>query len=144
MKKISSRFSMAVHILSLASVSAAPCTSEYIAGSINTNPVVVRRITGYLKKAGLVEVRPGTGGTVLLKDADEITLLDIYRAVEAAGDGDLFHFHEHPNPDCPVGASIESALRARMREAQRAMEQKLAGVTLKQLIGEMNGKAEHS
>lgn len=60
--KISSRFTVAVHILSLLALEKnAHCTSEWIAGSVNTNPVVVRRVIGQLKKAGFVQVRPGTG-----------------------------------------------------------------------------------
>ena len=67
--KISSRFTMAVHILALLALEKNTlCTSEWIAKSVNTNPVVVRRIIGKLKKAGLVNVRPGTGGAYLLKD----------------------------------------------------------------------------
>jgi len=63
---ISSRFSVAIHILSLLEISKDEiCTSEYIAGSVNTNPVVIRRIMGMLSKAGLVEVRTGVAGAKL-------------------------------------------------------------------------------
>lgn len=133
MKQLSSRFSIAVHILSLISVNEAQCTGDFIARSVNTNPVIIRKIIGMLKRSGLVEVRSGVGGTLLQKDANDITLLDIYRAVEVIQNGELFNFHEHPNPNCPVGRSIESALRSEMRDAQLAMEQRLAQVTLKQL-----------
>ncbi|MDF2958326.1 MAG: Rrf2 family transcriptional regulator [Paenibacillus sp.] len=138
MKKISNRFSIAVHILSLISLSTTPCTSDYIAGSVNTNPVIIRRIIGSLKKAGLVHVKAGIGGTYLRKEPDDITLLDVYRAVEVVEKGDLFNFHDHPNPDCPIGANIESVLRTNMLEAQHAMENQLARVTLKQLVTELN------
>lgn len=140
MKKISSRFSIAVHILSLVSLSSLPSTSDFIASSVNTNPVIIRRIIGQLKNAGLVYVKAGTGGTYLLKELDEISLLDVYKAVEVAEKGDLFNFHEHPNPVCPVGANIESVLRKNMMEAQSAMEQQLAQVTLKQLVTELSEK----
>ncbi len=140
MKKISSRFSVAVHILSLISLSKSPCTSEFIAESVNTNPVIIRRIIGNLKKAGFVQVKAGTGGTYLCKELDEISLLDVYRAVEVVEEGDLFNFHEHPNPACPVGANIESVLRTNMLKAQSAMEQKLAQVTLKHLVTELSEK----
>jgi DNA-binding IscR family transcriptional regulator len=134
MKQISSRFSIAVHILSLIAVSPTECTGDYIAGSVNTNPVIIRKIIGLLKKAGLVEVRAGVGGTTLCKDTDQITLLDVYRAVEVIENGELFNFHNHPNPKCPVGNNIEFALRTEMRDAQSAMEQRLAKVSLQQLI----------
>lgn len=131
MKRISTRFSIAVHILSLVSLGAPGCTSEYIAGSVNTNPVVVRRIMGLLKKAGLVDVRPGVGGAAMRRSPDEITLLDVYHAVESGGGGALFDFHDEPNPACPVGRGIEAALREEMEAAQRAMEARLAQTTVR-------------
>lgn len=133
MKQISSRFSVAVHILSLIAVSPKECTGDYIAGSVNTNPVIIRKIMGNLKKAGLVDVRPGVGGASLLKAPEEITLLDVYRAVDVVEEGQLFHVHDRPSPDCPVGRSIEAALRAEFAEAQAVMEGRLEKTTLAQL-----------
>ncbi|MGG2196694.1 MULTISPECIES: Rrf2 family transcriptional regulator [Paenibacillus] len=140
MKQISSRFSIAVHILSLIAISPSPCTSDFIAASVNTNPVVIRRIISSLKKAGFVHVKAGAGGAYLRKELDEITLLDVYRAVEVVEKGELFNFHGHPNPACPVGANIESVLRTNMLEAQSAMERQLAQVTLNQLVTELRKK----
>ncbi|WP_307340522.1 Rrf2 family transcriptional regulator [Caldalkalibacillus uzonensis] len=118
-----------------------PCFSRSrFAESVNTNPVIIRRIIGQLKKAGLVDVRAGAGGASLRKKLNEITLLDVYKAVEVVESGQLFNFHDHPNPECPIGAHIESVLRTKMLEAQSAMEQKLAGVTLAQLTTELNEK----
>lgn len=137
MKRISSRFSIAVHILTLVAVTPSEmCTGDFIAGSVNTNPVIIRKIMGLLKKAGFIEVRPGVGGASLVKELEEISLLDVYRAVEVADDADLFSFHNHPNPACPVGANIESVLRGELLAAQAAMEQRLAQVTLKQLVAQ--------
>jgi DNA-binding IscR family transcriptional regulator len=135
-KQISSRFSVAVHILSLIAISSTECTGDFIADSVNTNPVIIRKIMGMLKKAGLVEVRPGVGGASLLKDPDQITLLDVYRAVDVIEDGQLFNIHDEPNLDCPVGRNIESALRSELMEAQSAMEQRLAQVTLDRLTAQ--------
>lgn len=136
--KISSRFSIAVHILSLLSIAKdAHCTSEFIAGSVNTNPVIIRRTLGQLKKVGLVNVRAGTGGAYLLKELDEITLLNIYRAVEVVEEGQLFHFHEEPNPQCPVGAHIQAVLQIVLRRAQDAMEKILADITMQELVTEL-------
>lgn len=133
MKQISSRFSIAVHTLSLIALSSNDCTGDFIAGSVNTNPVVIRRIMGMLKKAGLVEVRPGVGGASLLKAPEEITLLDVYQAVHVIEENQLFRFHEDPNVKCPVGRNIETVLQAELNEAQSAMEQRLAQTTLSQL-----------
>ncbi|MCM3491228.1 Rrf2 family transcriptional regulator [Alkalihalophilus marmarensis] len=140
MKKFSSRYSIAVHILSLIALSPTSCTSDFIAESVNTNPVIIRRIIGMLKKAGLVHVRAGAGGTYLQKGLDEITLLDVYKAVEVADNEDIFNFHDETNPQCPVGANIESIFRTKMLQAQSAMEHELAQVTLKHLVSELKEK----
>lgn len=134
MKQISTRFSMAVHILSLIAVSSNELTGDYIAGSVNTNPVVIRRIMGMLKKAGLVDVRPGVGGASLLKEPDDITLLDVYRAVNVIEENQLFRVHEEPNVRCQVGRNIELVLQSELTEAQTAMEYRLAQTSLSQLL----------
>ena len=74
-----------------------------MAESVNTNPVVIRKIMSYLKQAGFVYVNRGPGGAGLLKDLHEITLLDVYHAVNVVEEDKLFHIHEQPNPDCPIG-----------------------------------------
>lgn len=139
--KISSRFTVAVHILSLVSLERnVLCTSEWIAESVNTNPVVIRRVMGKLKEAGLVQVRRGIGGTTLQKPLDQITLLDVYRAVEVVEEGELFQFHEKPNPQCPVGANIEAVLDLILLRAQEAMETVLKEVTMEELINALHKK----
>lgn len=137
MKQISSRFSIAVHTLSLIAVVPTECTGDFIARSVNTNPVIIRRIMSTLKKAGLIDVRPGVGGAYLLKSPAEITLLDIYHALDVVEDGQLFNFHKHPNPACSVGSMIEHTLRAELVEAQLAMEERLKRVTIQQLMDQV-------
>ncbi|MGG0178887.1 Rrf2 family transcriptional regulator [Gottfriedia acidiceleris] len=139
--KISSRFTVAVHILSLVTIeNSALCTSEWIAGSVNTNPVVIRRVMGKLKNAGLIQVRRGTGGATLHKSLNEITLLDVYRAVEVVEEGELFQFHEKPNPNCPVGANIQAVLELILNRAQEAMEKILDEVTMEELVTVLSKK----
>ena len=99
----SSRFSTAVHILALLALeSDRPLTSEYVASSVNTNPVVIRRLLRKLADAGLVASTPGsTGGSRLARDSRRITLQDVFSAVES---GELFGEHsQQPNAKCPVG-----------------------------------------
>ncbi len=139
--KISSRFTVAVHILSLVTIeNSALCTSEWIAGSVNTNPVVIRRVMGKLKNAGLIQVRRGTGGATLRKPLNEITLLDVYRAVEVVEEGELFQFHEKPNPNCPVGANIQAVLELILNRAQEAMEKILDEITMEELVTVLSKK----
>ncbi|MFJ6264258.1 Rrf2 family transcriptional regulator [Lysinibacillus xylanilyticus] len=133
--KISSRFTIAVHILSIIKQNPSTiCTSEFMAESVNTNPVVIRKILSYLKKAGIVQVRRGTGGASLVKDLDAITLLEVFRSVEVVEEDKLFHLHENPNPDCPIGANIQAVLELILVQAQEAMEQVLANITIEQVI----------
>ncbi|MCT2194534.1 Rrf2 family transcriptional regulator [Paenibacillus sp. MB22_1] len=135
---ISSRFSVAIHILSLLEISKDEiCTSEYIAGSVNTNPVVIRRIMGMLSKAGLVEVRTGVAGAKLSRKLDHITLLDVYRAVHVVEEDGLFAVHDQTNPDCLVGKNIQSAIEPIFSKAQKAMENTLAAVTLQDVVNEI-------
>jgi Rrf2 family protein len=130
----SSRFAISVHVLSLmAGAHGDPVKSEYAAGSVNTNPVVIRRILSALARAGIVSTQPGgTGGSRLVRSPEEITLLDVYRAVEP---GDLFAMHRHPpNPKCPVGLHIQKVLAGALDKAQAAMENQLAATTLAQIM----------
>ncbi|MEK4404464.1 Rrf2 family transcriptional regulator [Sporosarcina sp. FSL K6-6792] len=139
--KISSRFTVAVHILSLVAIESNElCTSEWIAESVNTNPVVIRRIIGKLRNAGLIQVRQGLGGATLQKPLKEITLLDVYRAVEVVEEGELFQFHEKPNPNCPVGANIEAVLELILLRAQEAMESVLHEITMEELVSVLTQK----
>lgn len=141
--KISSRFSIAVHILSLlANERDAHSTSEWFADSIGSNPVIIRKILGQLKKSGLVHVRPGTGGSVLLKESKDITLLEVYRSVEVMDEGALFHIHEEPNPNCPTGANIQAVMEWVVTRAQSAMEKVLEGITMEDVVSDLGKRME--
>lgn len=133
---INTRFSVAVHIISL--IAAYPSeqhSSEWIAGSVNTNPVVIRRITGLLKRAGLVSTTPGVAGITLNKCPSKISLLEIYHAVIL--DDALFSVHEETNPNCPVGRNIQGALNDTFKDAQLAMEQVLANKTVADVVQDL-------
>lgn len=141
--KISSRFSVAVHIISILQLYGSPMpTSEYIAGSVNTNPVVIRRILGMLKQAGIVDMKRGTGGAYLVKNVEDITMLDVYKAVGSVEDGQLFQIHENPNPECPVGANIQEVVNIALSSAQFAMEGVLEKITLADITKNLAEKIE--
>lgn len=129
--RINTRFPVAIHILTAAAFCREkPATSELIAKSVNTNPVVIRRITALLKKAGLVEVRPGIGGIKLTQQPQKITLLAIYNAVKEPEKEELFDLHQEPNASCPIGANIHKALAEPLLTAQKQMEARLEQYTL--------------
>ena len=109
-------------------------TSEFLASSVNVNPVVIRRILQQLKKAEIVEVKRGSGGAEIARDLKDITLLDVYNAVESVEDGQLFHFHEDPNPKCPVGKNIHKIMDHRLEDIQEAMENEMRSVTIQDIM----------
>lgn len=130
----STRFAVSVHILAaLAEARPAPLTSERLAASVNTNPAVVRRLLTALTGAGLTETKLGKGGgATLAKAPKKITLLDIYRAVETPG---LVALHRAPpDPDCPVGRNIQTALMESTAKAEAAFLTSLSETTLKQIV----------
>lgn len=130
--QISSRFTIAIHIFSCIDVfqNEYKITSDFLAGSIQVNPVIIRKLLSQLKTAGLIEVKRGTGGASIAKPLEKITFLDIYRAVECVENDTLFHFHENPNPACPVGRNIHTVLDEKLIRVQNAMERELASITL--------------
>ena len=133
--QISSRFTLAIHIFDCIDTFAKDykVTSDFLANSTNVNPVIIRKILGQLKSAGLINVARGTGGTTVAKPLNEITLFDVYQAVECIDNGNLFHFHENPNPNCPVGKNIHQILDDKLFRVQSAMEKELASITLENL-----------
>ena len=123
----SSRFSAAVHVLLLLTLHEQPQTSSVIANSVGMHAVVVRRILGLLKKAGLVTGRVGpAGGFSLARRPDAIGLDQVFRAMAERGAPAL---HE-PNPACPVGRRVRTALRTIGGEAEQALLESLASHTL--------------
>lgn len=125
---------MAVHVLAfLAWRRGEAVTSERIAGSVNTNPVVVRRIMGALRNAGMVTVQPGVGGGAqLARDPAEITLREVYRSVEDCTE--LFSVHQRPCGQCGVGGNIREVLGGVFCRANDAMQEVLEGVTVAEVL----------
>lgn len=138
--QIASRFTIALHIFACVRAfgRTRKVTSDFLAGSIRTNPVVIRKLLSQLSSAGLITVARGTGGIALTKAPGEITFYDVYKAVDAVENGGLFHFHENPNPDCPVGRSIHTLLDGRLQAVQDAMEAELKRQTLADLDADLD------
>nr|WP_249115027.1 Rrf2 family transcriptional regulator [Bacillus pumilus] len=111
------------------------CTGDFIAESVNSNPAIVRKMMAMLKRAGLIEIRRGVGGAYLKRPPEEITLLDVYRAVDVSEDEELFNFHQ-PVIACPIGQAMDTRLRSELKEAQAALENHLKQVTIQQLLTE--------
>ena len=132
--QFSSRLSIATHILLVIEVfkNQQKVTSEFIAGSVGVNPVIIRNILGQLKSAGLVEIAAGVGGANLTKSPDQITLLNIFHAVET--DEHLFRLHENPNPNCLVGKNIHGILEGKLDKVKKTAESELNSISLQSLL----------
>ena len=119
--QISSRFTIAVHIFACIDTfkEEFKLTSEFLAASINVNPVIIRKILSQLKAAGLVKVQRGSGGASIAKPLDEITFFD---------------FHENPNQKCPVGRNIHNVLDGKLIQIQDALENELGKITLEDVM----------
>ena len=129
-----SQFSMAVHVLAmLAGSREENLKSDYLACSVNTNAVVVRRLLGELNQANLVISQTGAnGGSRLARCPNEINLAEIYRAVNC---GEVFALHaKSPSKDCPIGKNIEAVLGCLQREIDKGVEEKLSRYTLQNVF----------
>lgn len=129
-----SQFSIAVHVLTILARSGDErVKSDYLAGSVNTNPVVIRRLLSNLQEAGLVVSQVGAaGGTSLAKMPKDIRLSEVFRALPC---GEVFALHPNtPNKDCPVGRNIEAVLCNLQKEIDRSIEEKLRQYTLRDVI----------
>ena len=125
-----SQFSMAVHVLSmLARSKDENFKSDYLAKSVNTNAVVVRRLLGQLNHARLVMSQTGAnGGTRLARCPKEINLWEVYKAVNC---GEVFALHaKEPNKDCPVGKNIEAVLCCLQKDIDKGIQEKLSKYSL--------------
>lgn len=136
--QISTKFTIAIHILAAVEYfgEEEKVTSEFLASSIGSNPVIIRKLMSDLKNAGFIEIKRGPGGIRIARPLDEITFYDVYEAVEKNKD-DLFHFHENTNSQCPVGRNIHFALYGKLQEVQKDFEESLKKHKLSDVIADL-------
>jgi Rrf2 family protein len=140
---LSSKLSVCIHILTVLALKRGEAlTSEQIACSVNTNPVVIRRLLGLLRKAGYVDSKKGVGGGwELLADPKEITFLDVLRVVEPQNE--IFALHKcKPNQQCPVGRNIQGVLIRIYAEIQEGVAKRLARSTVASVVTALGDCAE--
>lgn len=134
--QITSKFTIAVHVITAIDYfkDHEKVTSNFLAGSVGANPVIVRNVMGNLKEAGIIDISQGKSGITLAKRLDDITFYDIYKAVDSVSDEGLFHFHENPNANCPVGRNIHKAVDEKLLKVQQAMETEMKQITLSDVV----------
>ena len=125
--QVSTKFTIALHVLLAVKYFEKDykLTSDFLSASIGSNPVIIRNIMSQLREAGIIDIKRGPGGMRITRDLKDISFLDIYKAVETSGQGELFNFHEKPNPNCPVGKNIHRILDESLLEVQKKFEEEL-------------------
>jgi Rrf2 family protein len=138
---VNTQFSIAVHLLVgvACGCNEQGVTSGHLAESVNTSPSFVRRTLAKLSKAGLIETATGKAGACwLAKDAKQISLLDIYKAVDAPK---AFSVHDYSEQkSCFVSCHIKTALEKALAKTQKALENSLAEISLAQIVSDVKKK----
>lgn len=131
--KYSHKFSDAIHIMAyLEWQKGGDLSSKAIAGSVEANPSVVRKLMSDLRKAGLIQSRQGVSGAFLTREPQDISLLDIYEAVDM--DHNLLHIDTKTNPKCVVGANIQETLNQAYRRIQKKATDEMARISLQDIL----------
>ena len=142
--QISSKFTIGIHILAVINYLGGDekVTSSVLAGSIGVNPVIVRNVMGNLKAAGLISISQGKSGISLTRTPEQISFYDVYKAVDCVNDAGLFHFHENPNPECPIGRNIHKAMDAKLAQVQKCMEDEMRRNTLANVMADIQSEVK--
>ena len=138
------RLSSAIHMLILISEAETPMTSEEIATSVGTNASYIRKITGLLKKKGIIDSHQGSRGFHLLIRPEDLTLYEVYRAISDSETVHVFDLHQNPNDQCIVGKHIRPVLTEVFRGIEEKAEQELKQTTLRDCMSKMKQEIERS
>ncbi|MCI7812365.1 MAG: Rrf2 family transcriptional regulator [Lachnospiraceae bacterium] len=142
--QISSRFIVAIYIFACMEMFGREheITSDFLTSRIKVKPVIIRKTMAQLRKAGLIKVERGTGGTIATRHINEITFYDVYLAVESMEGKDLFHFCGNTNPQYPMGEKVHAALGEKMLNIQQAMEDEMKKYTIADIMGSVRDGIE--
>ena len=143
--QISMKCSVAVHCLIFIheAKGIAKVTSNLLAESTGSNPVVIRNILSALKKAGLITVPRGTGGAKLCADPSQITLFQIYSALEPEGVTSMIGIHPCQGRPCPVAKNIRKVLEAPYHKIEDAVREAMEETTLQSMIDDFHGRVQN-
>ncbi|WP_102269577.1 Rrf2 family transcriptional regulator [Massilicoli timonensis] len=136
--KLSTKCSIALHCLIFICEyeNKLKVTSELLAKSTGCNSAAIRSIQNSLQKAGIITVTRGIGGAHLNKNPKEVTIWDVYHALEPEGLDHFIGFHPHPSRKCPVGKRISSVLKKPYNEIGNSVKNSMKKITLQQLLDE--------
>lgn len=138
------KFSVALHILTMISESQKTLSSQALAESVGTNASYIRKVIALLKNAGLIQSHQGKTGYQLCKSPKDISLKEIYFATQELERISLFQLHQHANQKCPVGQHIEGALAPIFAGVEAQLEKELSQQTLDTVIDNLYASAQKS
>lgn len=144
--QISMKCSVAVHCLIFIheAKGIAKVTSNLLAESTGSNPVVIRNILSALKKAGIITVPRGTGGAELCADPSQITLYQIYSALEPDGVTSIIGIHACDGRPCPVAQNIRKVLEPPYHRIEDAVKNAMEEITLQSMIDDFHDVVQQS
>ncbi|MFD0896836.1 RrF2 family transcriptional regulator [Loigolactobacillus binensis] len=137
--RFSTRFPIAVHtVMIIAALSNdRKINSDIISESMGVNAVTIRNVFKSLKQANMILVSPGPGGTTLARRPDDITLWEIFSAVEPIDTNDIFRFNKQPDEHSKIGGNIYGILRTHLDDGINALEEELSKVTISMMVDEL-------
>lgn len=140
--RISVKCSSAIHTLLVIAIYSKDnkVTSDFISKSIGNNPVEVRKLLSGLKSSGIIDVARGAGGATLKKSAEDITLLDIYSAVDSVALQNLIGIHSNSSKICPIGKNINDVLDDTYIEISDSISCKMQSITLENILQKLYKK----
>lgn len=136
------KFSIALHILTMISESEEALSSQALATSVGSNASFIRKVIALLKKADLITSQQGRTGYQLIKNPQEISLLEICRATQEANNIRLFQIHQNANKECPVGKHIENAMQPIFSSFEKQLEEEMLQQTLDDVINNLYSVAQ--
>ena len=116
------------------------CSSQRIASSLNSNASLVRQMLSQLRNAGIISVRQGKSGISINKDLNDLTMLDVYKAID--NQGDLFKVDANTSKTCNVGVAFPEVLQEHYHELQRQVEKQMSKISLQELVDETKESIE--
>ena len=145
--QITNKFTIGVHIICAVEYfkKDREVTSSLLSFSTGANPVTVRTVISELREAGLLDISQGKTGIGLKKDIKDISMLDVFNAVDGLDKDGLFHFHDNPNINCPVGKNIHKAMDDKLMKIQDSMNSQMENIKIgdvyDDIINEINTEA---
>ncbi len=130
--QITNKFTIGVHVICAIEYFRRDMevTSSLLSLSTGANHVTVRTVISDLREAGLIDISQGKTGIKLKKSINDITMLDVFKGVKALDDGTLFHFHDNPNIECPVGRNIHKAMDDKLIKIEQSFEDGMANIKI--------------